>query len=88
MGMNTKENKAYWKSRALFFEQQFNALDEKYRLLIDQNHLIWQRERELEVEAKAKREFMDKVEAAYREYQIAFASGDRQETREDTTDGN
>ena len=82
MGTNTKENKAYWKSRALFFEQQFKALDEKYRLLIDQNHLIWQRERELEVEAKAKREFMDKVEAAYREYQIAFATEKPEEKKD------
>lgn len=74
MGTKTKESKAYWKSRALFYEQQFKALDEKYRLLIDQNHLMWQRERERDVEVKAKRVFMEKVESAYREYQIAFAA--------------
>ena len=68
-----RENKAYWKSRALFFEQQFHAVQERNQLLIERNRLLAEKERELQIEFDAKRTFMDKVEGAYREYQIAFA---------------
>ena len=74
MGIRTKENKAYWKARALFYEQQYEVLKDKYRLLLDQNKLLWDKDMERKKEETAKRTFMDKVESAYSEYQIAFAS--------------
>ena len=71
-----KKNKAYWKARALFFEQQFHAVQERNQLLIDRNKLLSAKESELRKEFDAKRAFMDKVEDAYSEYKIAFATGD------------
>ena len=68
-----KKNKAYWKSRALFFEQQFKTLQERNRLLLDQNRLLAMKDNERQIEFDAKRAFMDKVESAYSEYQIACA---------------